>query len=84
MGTPLLGDGPGFVALPTGGVVGPDAMLIRRGRSTPPEGACIDPREPGARPREACKTLETRALDQLDLARRVLDHDLYQAAEAAR
>jgi len=84
VGTPLLGEGPGFVALPTGGVVGPDAMLIRRGRSTPPEGACIDPREPGARPREACKALETRALDQLDLARRVLDHDLYQAAEAAR
>lgn len=84
VGTPLLGDGPGFAALPTGGVVGPDDMLVRRGSSTPTEGACVDPLEPGGRPREDCTSLEARALEQLELARRILDHDLYIEAEAAR
>lgn len=84
VGTPLLADGPGFAALPTGGAVDAERMLIRRGRTTPAEGACIDPHEPGGRPRGDCMPLETRALDQLDLARRVLDHDLYVDAEEAR
>lgn len=84
VGAPLVGEGPGFAALPTGGVIGPDRMLVRRGASTPPAGACIDPHEPGGRPRDDCDALEARALDQLDLARRILDHDLYVAAEDAR
>lgn len=84
VGTPLLGGGPGFAALPTGGVVGPDRMLVRRGRATPPQGACVDPHEPGGRPRSDCDALERRALEQLELARRVLDHDLYVAAQDAR
>ena len=84
VGTPLLGDGPGFAAFPTGGAVGPQRMLVRRGSGTPTEGACIDPLEPGGEPRAACEALEARALEQLELARRVLDHDLYLEAEATR
>ncbi len=84
VGTPLVGEGPGFAALPTGGVVGPDRMLVRRGASTPTAGVCIDPHEPGGRPRGDCDALEARALDQLGLARRILDYDLYVAAEDAR
>lgn len=84
VGTPLIGDGPGFAAFPTGGAVAADHMLVRRGGSTPTKGACIDPRQPGGRTRAECDALEQRALEQLDLARRVLDHDLYRDAEAAR
>lgn len=84
VGTPLVGDGPGFAALPTGGAVDGERMLVRRGGATPTKGACIDPSEPGGAPRAACDALEQRALEQLDLARRVLDHDLYRDAEAAR
>ena len=84
VGTPLVGEGPGFVALPTGGAVAPGHMLVRRGVATPTGGACIDPEQPGGHPRDACDGLEQRALDQLELARRVLDHDLYQAAEDVR
>lgn len=84
VGTPLMGGGPGFAALPTGGAVAAEHMLVRRGGSTPTKGACIDPREPGGHARAECDALEQRALEQLDLARRVLDHDLYRDAEAAR
>ncbi len=84
VGTPLMGEGPGFAAFPTGGGVTAEHMLVRRGGSTPPQGACIDPREPGAVARAECDALELRALEQLDLARRILDHDLYRAAQEAR
>ncbi len=84
VGTPLLGEGPGFVALPTGGAVGPERMLVRRGLDTPTEGACIDPLQPKDLDRRACDALEARALDQLELARRILDHDLHRAAQEAR
>lgn len=84
VGTPLIGEGPGFAALPTGGAVADERMLVRRGGSTPPRGACIDPRESGGVERAECDVLEQQALDQLELSRRVLDHDLYREAEAAR
>ncbi len=84
VGTPLLEEGPGYAALPNGGVVGPDRMLVRRGIDTPAEGACIDPLEGSSRPREDCDDLAERAASQLRLSRRVLDHDLHVEAEAHR
>ena len=84
VGTPLLDDGPGFAAMPTGDAVDADRMLVRRGSATPTEGACIEPLEPGGKPRSDCDALEARAHEQLELARRVLDHDLYVDAEASR
>ncbi len=84
VGTPLFGEGPGFAALPTGGAVGPQHMLVRRGPTTPTEGACVDPLSAKGLERETCDPLEARALEQLELARRILDHDLHRAAEQAR
>ncbi|MEM6291188.1 MAG: sulfatase-like hydrolase/transferase [Myxococcota bacterium] len=84
VGTPLLEGGPGFAALPNGGVVGPDRMLVRRGIDTPADGACIDVVDGRGRPRSDCDALAERAAAQLQLSRRVLDHDLHLEAEGHR
>ena len=84
VGMPLVGDGPEVVALPDGGAVTADRMLVRGGLGVPPEGRCVSLPEEDVLPREACADMEARAGVQLRAARAVLNHDLYQAAEAQR
>lgn len=84
VGTPLLEQGPGFAAFPNGGGATEDRMLIRRGPDVPVKGLCVELPSERVRDRADCDALEVRVGDQLQLARRILDHDLYRDAEAQR
>ena len=83
VGTPLVGAGPGFAALPGGGAVDGERILVRR-NVTDPAGRCFAYPAGTPLPRTECDDLDTRAATQLDIARTVLDHDLYKDAEARR
>jgi phosphoglycerol transferase MdoB-like AlkP superfamily enzyme len=81
VGTPLVGKGPGFAAMPDGGAVDAEHLLVRRGM-TDPAGRCFAYPQGTPLPRPECDALDARAAAQLEVARAVLDHDLYMDAEA--
>lgn len=78
VGGVLVGEGPGFAALPDGSAVASDRMFVARGVGVPREGLCFGYPSRVPRPLGDCDSLRAQAREQVDVARTILDYNLHE------
>lgn len=78
-GRSLLGGGPSWAVLNDGSTVLENRLFVAVGPQIPAEGACFQFPEGSPRPLPECETARARGREELQMARRVVVHDMVPA-----